>query len=223
MSALREKGYDVGRDELVTGMIATEDSIMVIWNIINSLFIVIVGLAVVFYKSYMAEKGKNLATKEDIGRITSEIESVRSQFEVYVHSEKEIFSKEYSLLEKVWEYTWELQARVRNLRPMLDCLPKDLDERNKVEQQRVDDYIQSMKLFIDGVVKKRPFIPDKVYDVVMKLRNTVVTEESRVQILNAYSNVSLLEEAQSNIEKLNLLIEELNEAIRSHVSSRSKV
>jgi hypothetical protein len=47
--------------------------------------VIILGLVILQTsgKSYLNEKGKNLATKEDIGRITSEVERVKSQFQLY--------------------------------------------------------------------------------------------------------------------------------------------
>ena len=50
-------------------------------SILNFIIIIIVGLILRSYlPSYFTEKGKNLATKEDIGLITEKIEKVRSQY-----------------------------------------------------------------------------------------------------------------------------------------------
>jgi hypothetical protein len=42
------------------------------------IILIILGLYLAFGKSYFSEKGKNLATKEDIGIITNEIETVKN-------------------------------------------------------------------------------------------------------------------------------------------------
>ena len=47
-------------------------------QIIFDLILTILGLYLAFGKSYFSEKGKNLATKEDIGIITREIETVKN-------------------------------------------------------------------------------------------------------------------------------------------------
>jgi hypothetical protein len=41
---------------------------------------VVVFAAVLFFKRYLGEKAKNLATKEDIGEITREVESVKHDY-----------------------------------------------------------------------------------------------------------------------------------------------
>jgi hypothetical protein len=48
-------------------------------QIIFDLILTILGLYLAFGKSYFSEKGKNLATKEDIGIITREIETVKNE------------------------------------------------------------------------------------------------------------------------------------------------
>lgn len=42
--------------------------------------LLLLGLYIVFLKSYFTEKGKNLATKEDIEDITKKVESIRTEF-----------------------------------------------------------------------------------------------------------------------------------------------
>jgi hypothetical protein len=50
-------------------------------NVLTIILILIVGwLVKSYFPAYFSEKGKNLATKEDIGRITSIVESTRTQY-----------------------------------------------------------------------------------------------------------------------------------------------
>src|SRR5438132_2036284 len=49
---------------------------------ITSLMTAIVTLAGQYFVSYLRKKGENLATKEDIGRLTEIVENVKSQFAV---------------------------------------------------------------------------------------------------------------------------------------------
>lgn len=48
-------------------------------QIIFDILLTLIGLYLAFGKSYFTEKGKNLATKEDIGIITREIETVKNE------------------------------------------------------------------------------------------------------------------------------------------------
>lgn len=65
------------------------DILQIAFNII----LVIIGLYLAFGKSYFSEKGKNLATKEDIGSITEEIETVKNEI-VSSYQRKDEFFKE---------------------------------------------------------------------------------------------------------------------------------
>lgn len=71
-------------------------------------------------KAYEAEKGKNLATKEDIGKITKEIESVKSKFTILTNLHTGILSEErntiiefnekYSLWVESYMINWRLNS-----------------------------------------------------------------------------------------------------------------
>lgn len=50
--------------------------------IILQTIIICVGFYLAFFKSYFQEKGKNVATQEDIGKITKAVEDVRKQFTI---------------------------------------------------------------------------------------------------------------------------------------------
>ena len=54
------------------------DKELIIKIILDSI-IIIIGLYFIFWKSYIAEKGKNLATKKDIEEITNKIETVKNE------------------------------------------------------------------------------------------------------------------------------------------------
>lgn len=64
----------------------------VISIIINS-SVLIIGFYLAFFKSYFQEKGKNLATSEDIQRITVQVEQVKKQF----NGELELLKTQLSL------------------------------------------------------------------------------------------------------------------------------
>lgn len=49
-------------------------------EIVLQIFIVLIGLYLAMFKSYFTEKGKNIATNEDIEQLTEKIESVKQKF-----------------------------------------------------------------------------------------------------------------------------------------------
>ena len=59
---------------------------------------VIIGLYLAFFKSYLTEKGKNLATKKDIGEITKIVEATKKQFTAdaeYLKNRLSLFSQSF--------------------------------------------------------------------------------------------------------------------------------
>ena len=54
--------------------------------LILQLLSVVIGLYLASFKSYFSEKGKNLATQQDIEEITQKIETVKTEFQILVHS-----------------------------------------------------------------------------------------------------------------------------------------
>ncbi len=49
-------------------------------NYISNFIILLIGALIGFLSAYFSEKGKNIATKEDIENITTKIEGIKSQF-----------------------------------------------------------------------------------------------------------------------------------------------
>jgi hypothetical protein len=84
-------------------------AISVITDLLTWIVLIVGGLLLRNYLStYFQEKGKNLATKEDIGVITDEVERVRSQYvsdlerlKADLREESEILGKRRNLYENI--------------------------------------------------------------------------------------------------------------------------
>jgi hypothetical protein len=51
-----------------------------VFSLVVQVFILLLGVYLAFFKSYFSEKGKNLATQEDIEEITEKVESIKTEF-----------------------------------------------------------------------------------------------------------------------------------------------
>src|SRR5262252_8319335 len=87
----------------------------IILIILQVLLLLAVGVLALIYRYslplYLSEKGKNLATKQDIAEITREIESVKAiflehqtQFSLFHQKRSEAISGTYELLHDATEY-----------------------------------------------------------------------------------------------------------------------
>jgi hypothetical protein len=70
---------------------ATNMSRELIIRLIFDLIYIIIALVLIYWKSFSSEKGKNLATKKDIGEITKEIEQVKNELSFKNQSKRDWF------------------------------------------------------------------------------------------------------------------------------------
>lgn len=90
----------------------------------------VIGGAITALGAYLAEKGKNRATKEDIGQITQAVEAVKSEFsekleDLKAHHQLRMVAAERRLeaLQQgysLWQELFQAAARMRESREMVD-------------------------------------------------------------------------------------------------------
>src|SRR5574341_2266116 len=86
--------------------------------------IILVSMSGLWLRSYLPkyfeEKGKNLATKEDIEEITRKVEAVRAEYAQLSHVHRLTFEKEFEILDGLWKALVDLGSATQGLRPILD-------------------------------------------------------------------------------------------------------
>ncbi len=90
------------------------DIIALFLSILDLVLLLAVGLMVKYYlPSYMSEKGKNLAKKEDIDAITHKVEGIRTQYLADIERLKSFLTVEAQLLEKRRQVYEEIAKSLR--------------------------------------------------------------------------------------------------------------
>jgi flagellar basal body-associated protein FliL len=90
-------------------------------GIVLDILIIFIGIYLAFFKSYIGEKGKNLATKQDIGDITSKVETIKYDLkknydldkpalDYSVELDKELIKKVFAFNNAIFEY-FQLQKQ----------------------------------------------------------------------------------------------------------------
>ncbi len=132
-------------------------------NLAELIVIIVGGLLLNSHlSSYFAEKGKNLATKEDIRDITDKIEAVRTEYAKQLHVYQLTFGNEFEILHEVWQNLIDLRKATQGLRPILDYIdPEESEEERK--RKRLKAFSESHRAFIDAVEKNQPFYPKEIY------------------------------------------------------------
>jgi hypothetical protein len=179
--------------------------------------------------AYLAEKGKNLASKEDVEVLTRKVEAVRAQhlgelerlrFDLarasVVH--KAQYETEFRVYEEIWQRLVDVQRTVAALRPMLDYGdPKESDEERR--SRRMREFGEAFNAMQAAVWKSKPFYSTAVHRELQELSHLVHGEAIDYQHGDPHRDLDYWREAQKNIEAISNKIEAVCEAIRKRISA----
>lgn len=103
------------------------------WYLFGAIFI---SVLIAYFISYLKEKSKNLATKEDIQEITSKVESVKNEYKEYFSKFDRYNSKQFEIYNNLWVSLIELKFSADTLWneatiPKLRNLSKKVAEAQK--------------------------------------------------------------------------------------------
>jgi hypothetical protein len=178
-------------------------------------------LMLVFMRGYLVKKGENLATKEDIGDITKEIEIVRISLGSQLHVHRVRYEKEFDILLDLSEHLVELQASVLGLRPTTDWNPPDRDDEEKIKRlTRFSDAFYQLR---KNAASRRPFYPQDIYESVDKLTKVAFSEAFEFSHFSRedrrHRAKDYWERAEKNAEEITSLAEEVLNKIRERVKT----
>lgn len=158
-------------------------------DIITGLAGLIAGLIISrFLPSYFGEKGKNLATKEDIEGITRQIESVKHSYatqleitraqltgQLATHGHR--YQREFSILESLTRKLVDVRDHAAVLRPVLDQIPADKTQE-EVRWERINALWQAQRQLNRLSERAKPFYPAEIYESIRALEK--VAREERI-------------------------------------------
>lgn len=178
--------------------------------------------------AYLRQKGKNLATKDDIGEITDEVERVRRQHQEEiemmrtelaktVHVHRAQFETELRAYRAVWKTLVEAKRATLQLRPPLDATPEDETEAER-RQRRLTDFDDAFKDFRDTVDRWRPFYPVEIYEELNDLLLLIRDEGVEYGIgADRRLDPSYWESAQENKQEIIKTINDICDTIRARM------
>lgn len=181
--------------------------------------------------SYSFEKGKNLATKEDIGAITRKIEAVkldharhletaRAELSSQINTHGFRYEKEYQVLSELSALLVDVRDASLNLRPMMDFVdPSKSDEERKTE--RLGKYYEALRELYFVREKKRPFYPENIYKSIQMIEKESRSESIQYQFRDPTDGekyADYWEQAERNQEKITQLAETAMSHIRERVT-----
>jgi hypothetical protein len=187
-----------------------------------------------FSDSYIREKAKNLATKEDIEEITRKVEEIKGDVITGIELLKWDLGKkstvhrlaaeyQFKALAEIGATLFELSQATRKLRPIIDYYDPDESAQAR-NQKRYNEWVSGHNLFFQCVEKHRLFLPEALHKKFENIRMISINEASSFRAVSdeeimqpkdyqvAMDNIKALEEsiqsAINAIQEKYLLIEE---------------
>ena len=139
-----------------------------------------------FLPSYFGEKGRNLATKEDIDGITRQIEDVKHGYAAQLEEIRANFSgqlathghryqREFAILEDLARRLVDVRDLASAIRPVIDYYdPRK--SANEIKVERINALWQAQRRLYRVSERSRPFYPKGIYDAVQELEETARRE-----------------------------------------------
>jgi hypothetical protein len=92
-----------------------------------------------FIPSYISEKGKNLATREDIAKITNEIEGVKSQYAILLQRQSRIHEHQVEILAKLYKSLFDIQVYSQHMTRVLIFAGENRDAYPKLLKSSLEE------------------------------------------------------------------------------------
>ncbi|MDD3771819.1 MAG: hypothetical protein PHC38_04085 [Weeksellaceae bacterium] len=150
------------------------------FSLVIDILILIAGGYLIFFKSYFKEKGKNLATFEDIEVITEKVENVKKDFNIKLEGLKfELQKNNIAYQINLSELTKIRFKRIDNLYENLFVLNKFIDEVmlgiDACEEEYIlngQDFIKIYKLAVKSSIKCDLYINNELKQNIRKILNS---------------------------------------------------
>ncbi|WP_419403669.1 hypothetical protein [Stenotrophomonas rhizophila] len=183
-----------------------------------------------FFSSYVSEKGKNLATKEDVGDITREVESIRADLSGKLATHGFRYQQEFEVLAELSHQLFDLASACAQLRPVLDYVDPTKTKEEIAEERltRLHEARYALHLTRE---RKRPFYPGDIYEHLRAIDKVAHTESVQYRYF-LQSNTGLGKDAtfmgawaqqQANAEEIRKLVDAAGASIRLRVTSFDKI
>ena len=169
-----------------------------------------------FLIQYFREKGKNLATKEDVRDITDRIESIKSHHASQLHISQVRYEKEFEILSDLSEKLVDLRDSALSLRPAMDYLNlnETEDERKQKRLARLQECMRALYLAAE---KRRPFYPEEVYKLLNEFSQATWSEAVGYRLGRMSVDPKYWDQAQENAGAISSLANKALDAIRERI------
>jgi hypothetical protein len=189
-------------------------------NLIFNVFMTLIVLYLAFFKSYFKEKGKNLATKQDVGRITDIVERIKHKFDsdtekikqqlIFLNQKKiTLISEERDSIIGFYQSYYKLLNQIMNF--SIDTI----SEENPQEYPKINNLINTLQMAFDCSIGRLDLFFDSpefidakknltinTINIKLILTHYLIYYKSAVEKIKIAEMASVSEEKQSEILRL---------------------
>jgi hypothetical protein len=137
--------------------------------------------------SYLNEKGKNAASKEDIAELTRRVEGVKQGFNQSIEEfrtgllaqleySKYRYQEETKVIKEVWRSLCELRFAFQDMRPVFDSHPGSNEAEKERDQKRLERCNDAYKEFSICSSVNSPFFAQSIGTKLDELRKLIWVE-----------------------------------------------
>ena len=152
----------------------------------NSLYVFLASLFGALLGSYFKQKGKNIATKEDVSEITAKIEDVKHEYAQQLESTKAELSsrlekdgfryqKEYEILSELNSLLVDVRDAAAHLRPVFEFKDPEKSEE-QIKREKLSIFKKCSRSLYLAREKNRPFFPEEIYYAIKEIDDTAYLE-----------------------------------------------
>jgi hypothetical protein len=183
---------------------------------------VALSIIAIVLRSYGAEKGKNLATKEDIAVITRTVETIRVESQARLNQAELVNRTQYELELQAYRELWDALLPVHRaaaaLRPAFDYGLAEGETDESRRRTRLKEFSESFNPFSQAVWKHRPFYPAPVFQQLSELLKLMHGEAIEYQIGHPQQDREYWTKAMANVKAMNEQVDRVCDAIRDRLS-----
>jgi len=197
------------------------DTIQIILEALILLVLVCVSLYLAFFKSYFSEKGKNLATKEDIAHITQAVEKIKSELDYSKQSRLSLESERRAVLISYYNSYCTWLTTLQNL-------PIYIVEFGKEEQLVCDKLMSKSVINFEFAHSRMELFADDGELLILNSELSIATQglqllcfQTMTSLCISQIHMQYIENHDTSNEKLDKIKEKINEK-QKHIESHNK-
>jgi hypothetical protein len=199
------------------------------WALIYWILVPVISIGGSWLISYLKEKGKNAATKEDVGEITRKIESSKSfygerleqlktELAARSHYSKVRYEREMEIFKEVSPKLHALRVAVAGLRPPQDPRLSPGQTQEERNRERLKLFNSAHFEFMQTIEINRPFYPPEIWKELMALRNLCWIEATEFSLFDPKSQQDYWVQAYENTDAIEKQVVKVYDAMRTRLT-----